>query len=150
MRQSSAQAGTKRKTPTMSSRDPSIWMWAEACQALDRAERLQRRFFELGSLTQAPVWEPPVDMVETDTDLFIEIALPGVDPARIEARFEQGVLVVLAERDLPLPSEPALIRRLELPYGQFERRVALPSGRFELERRQAVNGCLQISLRKLA
>jgi HSP20 family protein len=133
----------------MSPRDPSIWMWAEACQALDRAERLQRRFFELGSMAQTPLWEPPVDMVETDTEVFIEIALPGVDPQRIEARFERGALVVIAERDLPLPAEPALIRRLELPYGHFERRVALPSGRFELERRQVANGCLQLSLRKL-
>jgi hypothetical protein len=49
-----------------------------------------------------------------------------------------------------LPAEPAVIRRLELPYGRFERRVALPGGRYELEGRQLVNGCLQLALRKLA
>jgi len=125
-------------------------MWAEARRVVERAERLHQRFFELSHATAEPCWEPPVDMVETETALFIEIALPGVEPEQIEARFEQGLLIVVAGRDLPLPAEPAVIRRLELPYGRFERRVALPSGRYELDGRQLINGCLQLSLRKLA
>jgi HSP20 family molecular chaperone IbpA len=125
-------------------------MWAEARRVIERAERLHQRFFDLAGSAQEPCWEPPVDMVETDDALFIEIALPGVDPQRIEARFEGGILAVIAERDLRLPAEPALIRRLELPHGRFERRVPLPSGRYELERQQLINGCLQLFLRKLA
>ena len=31
-------------------RDPRAWMWAEACEFLDRADRLQRQFFVLGSI----------------------------------------------------------------------------------------------------
>jgi len=129
---------------------PSALMWAEARRVIERAERLHQRFFELSGAAALPCWEPPVDMVETETALFIEIALPGVDAERIEARFEQGVLVLIAERDPPLPAEPAVIRRLELPYGRFERRVAMPAGRYELDQRELVNGCLQLSLRKLA
>ena len=125
-------------------------MWAEARRVIERAERVHQRFFELSGAAEQPCWEPPVDMVETETALFIEVALPGVDPQRIEARFEQGLLILVAERDLPLPAEPAVIRRLELPYGRFERRVTLPGGRYELEGRQLVNGCLQLALRKLA
>jgi len=125
-------------------------MWAEARRVMERAERLHQRFFDLAGSAQEPCWEPPVDMVETDDALFIEIALPGVDPQRIEAHFEGGILAVTAERDLRLPAEPALIRRLELPHGRFERRVPLPGGRYELERQQLINGCLQLSLRKLA
>ena len=134
----------------MSPLKPSALMWAEARRVIERAERLHQRFFELSGAAAQPCWEPPVDMVETETALFIEIALPGVDPQRIEARFEQGILILVAERDPPLPAEPAVIRRLELPYGRFERRVAMPAGRYELEGRQLVNGCLQLSLRKLA
>ena len=125
-------------------------MWAEARRVIERAERLHQRFFDLAGSAQDPCWEPPVDMVETDGALFIEIALPGVDPQRIEARFEGGILAVIAERDLRLPAEPALIRRLELPHGRFERRIPLPGGRYELERQQLINGCLQLFLRKLA
>jgi HSP20 family protein len=134
----------------MSPLKPSALMWAEARRVLERAERVHQRFFELAGAAAQPCWEPPVDMVETETALFIEIALPGVEPQRIEARFEQGLLILIAERDLPLPAEPAVIRRLELPYGRFERHIALPSGRYELEGRQLVNGCLQLALRKLA
>jgi HSP20 family protein len=125
-------------------------MWAEARRVIERAERLHQRFFDLAGSAREPCWEPPVDMVETDDALFIEIALPGVDPQRIEARFEGGILAVIAERDLRLPAEPAVIRRLELPHGRFERRIPLPSGRYELERQQLINGCLQLFLRKLA
>ena len=133
----------------MSPLKPSALMWAEARRVIERAERLHQRFFELADSTQQPCWEPPVDMVETETALFIVIALPGVDPERIEAQFDQGALILIAERDLPLPAEPAVVRRLELPYGRFERRLALPGGRYELERRQLINGCLQLLLRKL-
>jgi HSP20 family protein len=142
--------GGSGKVSDMSPLKPPALMWAEARRVIERAERLHQRFFELSGATAQPCWEPPVDMVETETALFIEIALPGVDPQRIEARFEQGALILIAERDLPLPAEPAVIRRLELPYGRFERRIALPSGAYELEGRQLVNGCLQLALRKLA
>jgi HSP20 family molecular chaperone IbpA len=125
-------------------------MWAEARRVIERAERLHQRFFDRAGSAQEPCWEPPVDMVETDDALFIETALPGVGPQRIEARFEGGILAVIAERDLRLPAEPAVIRRLELPHGRFERRIPLPSGRYELERQQLINGCLQLFLRKLA
>jgi len=134
----------------MPPREPSNWMWAEAVRMLDRAERLQRRFFEPGRSMRQLCWEPPVDIFETASDLFIEIALPGVDPQHIEATFGETELIVIAKRDLPLASEPAVIRRLEIPYGRFERRIALPPGRYELARREVVAGCLLLSLRKLA
>jgi len=133
----------------MRARDPSIWMWAEARQLMDRAERLHQRFFELGRAAREPSWEPPVDVFETTSGLFIEIALPGVDPQGVETTFERNALFVAGERRLPLASEPAVIRRLEIPYGRFERRVVLPTGRYELVRSQLVNGCLTISLRRL-
>lgn len=125
-------------------------MWAEACQFLDRAERLQRRFFELGRTADQPCWEPPVDVFETESELLIEIALPGVAPQQVTTAVEDGALVVTGERKLPATAEPAVIRRLELPYGRFERRIPLAAGRYELVRRELVNGCLMLSLRKTA
>jgi hypothetical protein len=41
----------------------------------------------------------------------------------------------------------AVIHRMELPQGRFERRVPLPSGRYNV-RRFAANGCLVFSLEK--
>jgi len=116
---------------------------------LDQAERLHRQFFELGRSARQPLWEPPVDVFETAEGLFIEVALPGVDADRLEVSFDNGVLVVVGERKLPEVCEPAVIRRLEIPYGRFERRVRLPAGRYQLGQRDLVNGCLVLSLRKL-
>ena len=50
-------------------------MWAEARRVIERAERLHQRFFDLAGSPQESCWEPPVDMMETDSGLFIEIAL---------------------------------------------------------------------------
>jgi HSP20 family protein len=130
--------------------EPSLWMWANALRMLDRAERIQQRFFEPGRGSGQACWEPPVDVFETATGLFLVVALPGVEPEAIVISFESGACVVAGKRELPLSTEPAVIRRLEIPYGQFERRIPLPPGRYELARREVVTGCLLLSLRKLA
>jgi HSP20 family molecular chaperone IbpA len=124
-------------------------MWGDARRMLDQAERLHRQFFELGRSARQPLWEPPVDVFETAEGLFIEVALPGVDAEGVEVSFDNGVLQVVGERNLPEVSEPAVIRRLEIPYGRFERRVRLPAGHYKLARRELVNGCLVLTLRKL-
>ena len=47
-------------------RNQPTWMWAEAFDLLERADRLHRQFFRFErSAAQAPRWEPPVDVVET-------------------------------------------------------------------------------------
>jgi len=134
----------------MPPRNPSVWMWGDARRMLDEAERLHRQFFELGRSAREPHWEPPVDVFETAEGLFIEVALPGVDPAGVEVSFDSGALLIAGERTLPDVSEPAVVRRLEIPYGRFERRIPLPAGRYQLAGQRLVNGCLVLSLRKLA
>jgi len=42
-----------------------------------------------------------------------------------------------------------VVHRLEIPHGRFERRVALPPGSYEVERKELVNGCLLLGLKKL-
>ncbi len=135
----------------MSSRFPESWMWAEACELLERADRMQRRFFEPVARPRAlcPTWEPPMDVFETDSELWILAALPGVEPDRLQVVVDQGVLVVAGERPVPEQFRDAAVHRLELPYGHFERRVSLPPGRYEIGRRDLINGCLTLSLRKL-
>jgi len=133
----------------MPPRDHTVWMWAEAQRMLERAERLQQRFFEPARGDRQHSWEPPVDIFETSGGLLIEIALPGVDPQRLEISYEGGVLSVAGERPLPCAAEPAVIHRLEIPYGRFERRLALTAGRYELVRYQLTHGCLALSLRRV-
>jgi len=132
----------------MTTRDLENWMWSEACDMLARAERLQTQFFRLRGQQHVPVWEPPADMLETEKEILILLALPGVDPERVTAVIENGVLTVAGDRILPPELRIAAIHRLELPQGHFERRLVLPAGRYESVSRSSANGCLVITLRK--
>ena len=95
------------------------WMWSEACEMLVRAERLHREFFKpAGSPGESPAWEPPVDILETDHEVLVLVALPGVDPEQAESVIEDGYLVVGGTRVLPPELRTAAIHRLELPQGR--------------------------------
>jgi HSP20 family molecular chaperone IbpA len=131
-------------------RDPvRDWMWSEAVQMLDRADRLHRELFRPAPST-APVlaWEPPVDILETDDVVLVLVALPGVDPEQAEAVIEDGWLVIGGTRVLPPALRTATIHRLELPQGRFHRRVPLPPGTYSGVSRASVDGCLVITLQK--
>jgi HSP20 family protein len=125
------------------------WMWSEACEMLARAERMHREFFRpVRTAARTPAWEPPVDVLETDREVLVFFALPGVDPDRVEAVIEDGTLLVAGLRVLPPELQTATIHRLELPQGRFEKRLRLPAGRYVNVRRSMANGCLLITLEK--
>jgi HSP20 family protein len=129
--------------------DPGNWMWAEACALIDRAEHLQRQFFRPGLAAAAAAnWEPPVDIFETERDLSIVAALPGVEPQDLELSVKEGVLSIAGLRRLPPAARTAAIQRLEVPYGRFQRRIRLPTAKLELSRSELVNGCLFLTLTK--
>jgi HSP20 family molecular chaperone IbpA len=119
-------------------------MWADAVQLLEQADRLQRQFFHTSGRTGAPAWEPPVDIYERSDGLLIEIALPGVAVEDVRLEFADGELVLRAQRRLLQCQGGAQIRRLEIPYGLFERRLLLPSGSWTLTGQEQANGCLRL------
>ncbi len=128
---------------------PNKWMWSEACEMLARAERLHQEFFRpTASASMQPAWEPPVDVLETERAVLVLLALPGVDPERVEAVIDGDCLVVVGLRVLPPELRTAVIHRLELPQGRFERRIRLPAGRYAAVGRAMSNGCLVITLEK--
>jgi HSP20 family protein len=133
----------------MPTRNPADWMLSEAIETLARAERMQRQLFRLHQPeVRQPAWEPPTDVIETERAVLIFVALPGVDPDQVEAAIEESALVVAGRRVLPPELRTAVIHRLELPQGRFERRIPLPPGRYDAVRRFAANGCLVFSLEK--
>ena len=130
-------------------RNPTNWMWAQACDLLEQAERMHRQFFQLAASgrTQA-VWEPPVDVFENEREIVVIVALPGVPPERVEVTSESGTLVVRAQRRIRFAGSGRVVRRLEIPYGNFERRIQLPESQVEAGTREFVDGCLILKLRK--
>jgi HSP20 family protein len=123
-------------------------MLGEALSMLDRAERLQRQFF-----THAvDAWEPPVDVLETQTGLEVHVALPGVAPDSITIALDAGGVSVSALRPFPCRETGAHLHRIEIPYGRFERRIVLPLEDpylpIELVERRLANGVLKLTFRK--
>lgn len=132
----------------MLTRDPLDWMWVEACEMLNRADRLQRQLFQLQRLSQRrPNWEPPADVFETDRELKVVVLLPGVSADLVTVSIDGRQLIIAGERRLPL-SGPATIHRLEIPYGWFEKRIQLPSARYEVMGSELAGGCLILNLAK--
>jgi HSP20 family protein len=133
----------------MSSRNSTDWMWSQACELIEQAERMHRQFFRLLPSERAQaVWEPPVDVFEDEREVVIVIALPGVAEQGVEITLEQGVLVVRAERRIPSAGTRGAVRRLEIPYGHFERRIPLSNLQLEAGTREFRDGCLILRLRK--
>ena len=132
-------------------RDDAIsWMWPEACAMLARAERLHRQFFHVGEAeARDPVWEPPVDILEAHRHIVVIVALPGVSPETVDVTVNDGALVIVGDRTLPDELAAAWVHRMELPQGHFERRVALPRGRYHDVRCTSAHGCMYITLTKL-
>jgi len=125
------------------------WMWSEACEMLARAERLHRDFFKPAApQARQPVWEPPVDILETEYEVLVLVALPGVDVDKAEAGIDNGDLVIAGARTYPAALRTAIIHRLELPQGRFYRRLKLPPGRYSGVRRAVTDGCLVVTLQK--
>lgn len=123
-------------------------MWVRALKMLEQADRLQHQFFQLCPCGQTgPTWEPPVDIFETENSLLIMAALPGVSPEHLSLRLEGNTLAIAGERPLTARTS-AVIRRMEIPYGRFERLIRLGGNRFEIRENTLSNGCLKLVLKK--
>jgi HSP20 family protein len=124
-------------------------MWLEACELLARADRLHRGLFKpVGSSAREAVWEPPVDVLETERQILVFAALPGVTVESLQIAAEANELVFTGVRALPSELQTAVIHRLELPQGRFERRLRLPAGVSGVIRHSLANGCLMITIEK--
>jgi len=130
----------------MGPHDPSTWMWSEALSLLEQAERLHRQFFRT-THPEARCWEPPVDLVESETTVIVQVALPGVPADSLTLGFDPGGVTVSAVRAFPA-SRAARIHRIEIPYGRFQRRIALPMNILEPVAQELVNGCLVLTFNK--
>jgi HSP20 family protein len=123
-------------------------MWGEALSMLERAERLQRQFFQHTTVA----WEPPVDITETEDHLRVQVALPGVPADSITLSVDPGGLTISAARAFPCTGDTLNVHRIEIPYGRFERQIALPLADpyapVELVEKTLVDGVLTLVLKK--
>ena len=126
---------------------PYGWMYLQALDLVEEADRLQRRFLRyLGSAGEGVSWEPPVDIHEGPDATVVLFALPGVLPEDIVVRLDADALSVNAVRRACCTLSDAVIRRLEIPHGRFVRQIPLGGRHLKIAQSQYVNGCLEVRL----
>jgi HSP20 family molecular chaperone IbpA len=115
---------------------------------IDRAEQLHRQFIRpMAAPIQELSWEPPIDITATDSEDLITVALPGVDRDAVKVVVEEDGVSVVGLRPSAIP-RGGRVHRLEIPYGKFERRIAIPAGRLQLAQSELANGCLTLKFVK--
>jgi HSP20 family protein len=70
---------------------------------------------------------PPVDVIEDNDAYHFYFEMPGLTSKSIDARFEDGHLVVEAERTRPEWPKETRVRVAERSYGKIQRTFELPN-----------------------
>ncbi len=128
----------------MNSKDLRTWMWGEAVSLMEQADRLQRQFFRMAPSSHAYAWEPPADITESEQGYCVQVALPGVTADAVSVEVEPDGLLISAVRPFPECGSGDRIHRVEIPYGRFRRRIALPVQTLQLKERSLRDGVLKL------
>ncbi|MEJ2218922.1 MAG: Hsp20/alpha crystallin family protein [Gemmatimonadota bacterium] len=120
--------------------------------ALDPFEEFDRMLGDFGSsLQRGGEWlSYPIDLYETDTDLVLEMAVPGISTEDLDISIEGRQLSVRGK--LPEAAEDGRRYWLQsIPRGDMSRTVKLPAA-VEVDKIKAhvADGMLQLTMPKLA
>ncbi len=72
-------------------------------------------------------WIPATDVLETETDLLVQIELPGMSKDDIKINLDNGVLTIQGEKKPAVEENQNRSHRSERVYGRFARSFALAS-----------------------
>jgi HSP20 family protein len=99
----------------------------------------------------AGLFNPRVDVAETDKGVVVSAELPGLDDEDIDVSLSQGVLTISGEKKQENEKKGRNYYHVERSYGSFQRSVPLPSevdaGKVDAVFRK---GVLTITLPKIA
>jgi HSP20 family protein len=114
-------------------------------------EDLARLFGRMGPFAPGPgvATAAPVNVWEDDHALYVEVDLPGIDPAKLDITVTEGnQLAIQGERAAPEIAGATWVRQ-ERPVGQFVREVQL-SALVDADKVEAryENGVLRLTLPK--
>jgi HSP20 family protein len=71
-------------------------------------------------------WRPRVDVYETDSEITIDLELPGLEKKDIKVEVKNNFLTISGERKREEKKEKAESHSVERHYGRFERTFGLP------------------------
>ena len=95
-------------------------------------------------------WKPPTDVYESEKAFVVLMEIAQIKAEEVSITFQEGILYIRGIRKAEPPPERRRYQKMEINYGPFERRVAIP-GDVDLEKLSAhyKNGFLEIRLPKI-
>jgi len=93
--------GSKCLPGGMMNRSYPDWMWRRPAAVLVQAERLHKHIFRPRRSVDRDFMGTPMDILETDLQVLVLVALPGVSPENVEAIIDDEDLLVTGIRILP-------------------------------------------------
>ena len=105
--------------------------WREMPTVHNRLNRFfDDPFFAIGRMDEAAdpgLWNPAVDLYETDDRFVIKTELPGVDKNDIKVDLKDRTLTLSGERSYDNEVKKENYYRKERSYGKFQRAFSLPA-----------------------
>lgn len=101
--------------------------WQELVRLQQEVNELFSDFFNRFSSTKEISFTPQINMYETEEDVVLNVALPGILQEDIDISLEDNVLYIRGERPDPYGTIAGPRHIEELCYGYFERQVQLPA-----------------------
>jgi HSP20 family protein len=97
-------------------------------------DEMHRRFHETagqvrgdGATGVTGIWEPPVDIYETDDALILQVELPGVSKDAVNVELHEHTLTLSGERTRAPAGTSGQSHREEGRYGAFQRAFRMPT-----------------------
>ncbi len=135
----------------------SILRWDPFEELREMQRSLDRLFDELTGrrparrreAVEAAVWEPAVEVYETDQEVVVRAEVPGVDPKSLAVTVQDNTVCIEAEAKEEQEERGRTYLRRELRYGRFQRTVALPAEvQAEAAKASYRNGVLEVRVPK--
>jgi len=100
---------------------------------IDLQSEMNRLFSDYFSSTpersenETPLWQPFVDIAETDDDIIVTADLPGMKKDDIKIVVQDNILTLQGEKKQETEDKKQNYHRVERVYGSFMRNFRLPS-----------------------
>ncbi len=72
-------------------------------------------------------WAPAVDLVETPTEIHVDVDLPGVEPAVVDVSIAGNMLTIQGPKKLSQTGAGAVVHLVERMQGPFHRTIPMPA-----------------------
>ena len=99
---------------------------AELCRVDNVMNRFWRSYSGLGRPARPQGWAVPLDVRQEGDNITVDASMPGVDPSRINATVEDGVLTIKGQTATETEKKDERYYLRERRAGAFHRSVRLP------------------------